>query len=551
MSDRTARRRTPFALVSVGAVVALTAACTGAPAPSATDASSAPTSNFTVLTPAPKSDAGNLTWAVYRETQTLDPIQAFDYPENTVDSLLCDALLRQAPDMTIGAGLTTMTQVDPTTLDFAIAPNATFWDGKPVTADDVVYSLKRAADPNGVGFYATVFSRVKAITAKNALTVEITLTEPDAWLPGELSATPGMVVEKAFAEKAGQDFGTVQTGTMCSGPFKLESWKTGQGVVVVPNPSYWDSRLPKPKFAKMTIIGVPDDAALTAGLQTGAISGAYLANPLSTLGQLRTNPDVTVYQGAPFATDAMVVSATKGPLADPRVRQAISYALDRKGIVSTLWHGAALIPHALEAQGTWGYAPDVFKAGYDALPSLEPDLAKAKDLIAKAGVAGQTIRIGTSSGTAAVHSEALAYKAAAEELGLKVTLDDVSSANFINFFIDPKAWGSVDAFPTTNYGDDADPASLYKTMALKGGSQDFSGWTDPAVTASLEAARSETDPAKRAQDVVDAQKIITDQLVWIPTASPNSVLVLHKGLTGAPATFSYMFGPWAVYLGGS
>jgi peptide/nickel transport system substrate-binding protein len=551
MSDRTARRRTPFALVSIGAAVAVTAACTGAPAPSGSDATSAPTSDFTVLTPAPKTDAGNLTWAVYRETQTLDPIQAFDYPENTVDSLLCDSLLRQAPDMTIGSGLATMTQVDPLTLDFAIAPGATFWDGKPVTADDVLFSLKRAADPEGIGFYAAVFSRVKAMTAKDTSTVEITLTKPDAWLPGELSATPGMVVEKAFAEKAGENFGTVQSGTMCSGPFRLESWKTGQGVVVVPNAAYWDSRLPRPKFTKMTIIGVADDAALTAGLQTGAISGAYLANPLSTLGQLRTNPDVTVYQGAPFATDAMVVSATKGPLADPRVRQAISYALDRKGIITTLWHGAALVPHALEAQGTWGYAPDVFKAGYDALPALEPDLAKAKELIAQAGVAGQTIRIGTSSGAAAVHAEALAYKAAAEQLGLKVTLNDVSAANFINFFIDPKAWGSVDAFPTTNYGDDADPAALYKTLGLKDGSQDFSGWTDPAVTAALEAARSETDPAKRAQHVVDAQKIITEQLVWIPTASPNSVLVLHKGLTGAPATFSYMFGPWAVYLGGS
>ena len=541
---------TAFGLV---AAATLLAACTGAPAPTASGSASAsvPTSDFTVLTTAPTGDAGALTWALYRETQTLDPIQAFDYPENTVDSLLCDALLRQAPDMTIGPGLATLTQVSPTTLDFTIQKGAAFWDGKPVTSDDVVYSLKRAADPEGIGFYATVFNRVKDITAVSTTTVELTLSEPDQWLVGELSATPGMVVEKAFAEKAGKNFGTVQGLTMCSGPFKLDSWKTGQGISIVPNPTYWDSTLPKPKFTKMTLIGVTDDAALTAGLQTGAISGTYLANPLATLGTLRTNPDVQVFQGAPFATDAMVVSATKGPLADARVRQAISYALDRKGIINTLWHGAAILPHALEAQGTWGSAPEVFKAGYDALPALEPDLVKAKDLVTQAGVAGQTIKIGTSSGTAAINAESLAYKAAAELLGLKVTLLDVSPSNFINFFIDPAASASVDAFPTTNYGDYADPSALYKTLALRGGSQDFSGWTDPAVTKALEAARSESDPAKRAQDVVDAQKIITEQMVWIPTASPNAVLVMHKGLTGPPATFSYMFGPWAVYLGAS
>ena len=541
----------PSTLAAALAGAALLAACSGAPAPSASGSASVPTSDFTVLTPSPKTDAGVLTWALYRETQTLDPIQAFDYPENTVDSLLCDALLRQAPDMTIGPGLATLTQVDPTTLDFTIAKGATFWDGQPVTSADVVYSLQRAADPKGIGFYSTVFSRVKAITAVDASKVEITLTSPDQWLVGELSATPGMVVEKAFAEKAGQNFGTVQGLTMCSGPFKLESWKTGQGVTVVPNPTYWDGSLPKPKFTKMTLIGVADDAALTAGLQTGAISGVYLANPLATLGQLRTNPDVQVFQGAPFATDAMVVSATKGPLADARVRQAISYALDRQGIINTLWHGAALLPHALQAQGTWGSAADVFKAGYDALPPLTSDMAKAQDLIKQANVAGQTIKIGTSSGSAAINAEALAYKAAAEKLGLKVALDDVSPDNFINFFIDPAASASVDAFPTTNYGDYADPSALYKTLALKGGSQDFSGWTDPTVTAALDAARSEPDDAKRAQHVVDAQKIITEQLVWIPTASPNAVLVMRKGLTGAPATFSYMFGPWAVYLGGS
>ncbi len=541
---------TAFGLV---AAATLLAACTGAPAPTASGSASAsvPTSDFTVLTTAPTGDAGALTWALYRETQTLDPIQAFDYPENTVDSLLCDALLRQAPDMTIGPGLATLTQVSPTTLDFTIQKGAAFWDGKPVTSDDVVYSLKRAADPEGIGFYATVFNRVKDITAVSTTTVELTLSEPDQWLVGELSATPGMVVEKAFAEKAGKNFGTVQGLTMCSGPFKLDSWKTGQGISIVPNPTYWDSTLPKPKFTKMTLIGVTDDAALTAGLQTGAISGTYLANPLATLGTLRTNPDVQVFQGAPFATDAMVVSATKGPLADARVRQAISYALDRKGIINTLWHGAAILPHALEAQGTWGSAPEVFKAGYDALPALEPDLVKAKELMTQAGVAGQTIKIGTSSGTAAINAESLAYKAAAEQLGLKVTLTDVSPSNYINFFIDPAASASVDAFPTTNYGDYADPSALYKTLALRGGSQDFSGWTDPAVTKALEAARSESDPAKRAQDVVDAQKIITEQMVWIPTASPNAVLVMHKGLTGPPATFSYMFGPWAVYLGAS
>ena len=129
------------------------------------------------------------------------------------------------------------------------------------------------------------------MTATGDKTFTITLKQPDQWLLGELSATPGEVLEKKYVEAKGKAFGTVTGGTMCSGPFKLASWKTGQGVKVVPNPDYWDTSLPKPKLKSLTIIGVPDDATLTAGLKTGAISGSYPI-ALSTLHQLESDSAV-------------------------------------------------------------------------------------------------------------------------------------------------------------------------------------------------------------------------------------------------------------------
>ena len=553
------RRRALLGVTGLTAAVVL-AACGGAPPPptatggsgsgSASPSASAPTSGFVVDTPKPTTDAGDVVWGTYRETQTLDPIQAFDYPENTVDPLLCDALLRQKPDMTIGDGLAKVTTTSDTQFDFTINDAAKFWDGTPVTAEDAVFSLKRAADPKGGGFYVKVFERVASMDVTGDKTFTIKLKEPDYWLLGELSATPGEVVQKKFVEAKGKDFGSVAAGTMCSGPFKLDSWKTGQGVKMVPNPDYWDSSLPKPKLKSLTVIGVPDDATFTAGLKTGSIDGGYVIS-LSTLGQLQTDPSVKVYQGAPFPTSAMVVSATKGPLADPKVRQAISFALDREGIINSVWKGAANVPRALAASGTWGYAQDTFKSGYDALPLLTRDVEKGKALAQEAGAVGQTITLGASSGIPALNTSALAFKAAAEAVGLKVKITNVSPSNYINFFIDPKAWGSVDGFATTNYGDYGDPAALYNSLAMPGGSQNFSGWENADVTKSMEAARGEADPAKRAQHVVDAQKIITEQLVWIPLVEPNNVVIMHKSVTGAPATFSYMFSPWAVYLGGT
>jgi peptide/nickel transport system substrate-binding protein len=148
-------------------------------------------------------------------------------------------------------------------------------------------------------------------------------------------------------------------------------------------------------------------------------------------------------------------------------------------------------------------------------------------------------------------TEAGAYQAAGESIGLNVKLKSVSAANYINFFIDPKARAEVDGFFTTNYGDFADPASLLASLVMPDGSQNYSGYSNPQVVDLMNAARTEADDTKRAQDVADAQKLIMQDLPWIPNAFPNSEVITSSNLTGAVASFDYMFAPWAEQLGGT
>jgi peptide/nickel transport system substrate-binding protein len=131
-----------------------------------------------------------------------------------------------------------------------------------------------------------------------------------------------------------------------------------------------------------------------------------------------------------------------------------------------------------------------------------------------------------------------------------VALKSVSAQNFINFFTDPKARVGIDGFPTVNYGDYADPAALLSTLVLPGGSQNYTNFNDPKITADLENARSTANPDKRAALVADAEKLTMKQLPWIPNVQPTALLVLGKGLTGAVSSFAYMFAPWADSLGG-
>ena len=92
---------------------------------------------------------------------------------------------------------------------------------------------------------------------------------------------------------------------------------------------------------------------------------------------------------------------------------------------------------------------------------------------------------------------------------------------------------------------------LFASVEMIGTIRTFEAAQYQQVTEAMNAARGEADPAKRAQDVIAAQKVITEQLVWIPLVAPNTVLVMNDKVTGPPSTFSFMFSPWASYLGGS
>jgi peptide/nickel transport system substrate-binding protein len=545
--------RVPLAGAALAATAALAIAACGKAAPTDTASSSgaaAPsTSNaLSPTTPAATGEAGKITWATYRDVGTIDPIQAFDYPENTALTALCDSLQRQAPDGTIGPGLATLTHPDDTTLVITLKDGPTFWDGKPVTADDVKFSLDRAADPKGGGFYGAVFNRVDSITKTSDSVVTVKLKQPDFWLDGELSQMPGIVVEKAYGESKGSKLGTPQGGLMCAGPYKVGSWKAGSALKVVRNDSYWDASN-RAKVSEIDFKGVPDDSSLTSGLLTGGIDGSY-PQGLSTIDQLKAAKDkVTVSEGPSFASDAIVISNLKGALGDVRVRQALSLAIDRKAYIQNVYHGAAQLPRTLANPGTWGYGKDVFQADWDKLPDPTQNVAKAKTLVDQAGAKGKTITLGMTTEVQQLNTAANAIRQAGQAIGLTVKFKAVSAQNFINFFTDPKAREGIDGFPTVNYPDYADPAAFYNTIVMPDGSQNYDAFADPQITKAMNDARSASDPAARAKFVAQAGDRIMQQLPWIPMAAINTVLITSSKLTGAPASFAYMGGPWANLLG--
>jgi peptide/nickel transport system substrate-binding protein len=241
---------------------------------------------------------------------------------------------------------------------FTLRPGVKFWNGHPVTSADVVYSLDRQRNPRLGGFNVVDFSRVASVTATSRSQVMMKLKQPDYWLEGELASIPGIVIEKSFAEKQGKNYGTPAGSIMCTGAYMFKSWTPGTGVTAVRNPRYWNPSV-RPLIGQITLKGVPSIADLTAGLLTGAIQGDYSLG-LSTLDQLKNSSSVRVYQGPGWASDVFIITSLKGVLGNLDVRRALSLALNRRGMIDSVYDGTAQLPRWLSNPGTFGYGRSVF-----------------------------------------------------------------------------------------------------------------------------------------------------------------------------------------------
>ena len=542
-------------MAAVAAGTMVVTACTGSTSGPTSSPGGTPSGNsppgagLTAITPTGTKPVSSVVWAINRDVISLDPIYDAAYPEYTADSLMCESLLRQAPDGSIEPGLATVSSPSPTTMVFTLRPGVKFWDGHPVAPADVVYSLDRQFSSNLGGYNSADFSRVALITATGTSQVTIKLKQPDYWLEGELASIPGIVIEKNFAEKEAKNYGTPAGSIMCTGAYMLKSWTPGVGLVAVRNPHYWNPSV-HPLAGQITLKAVPDAASVTAGLLTGAIQGDYAVG-LPTLDQLKDSSSVKVYLGPGWSSDVFAITSLKGVLGNLNVRRALSLALNRQAIINSVYQGAAQLPRWLANPGTFGYGKAVFDAAYGSSPVLTQNIAEAQKLVMQAGDTGKTITIGTSSQLAVIAEVTAAYQAAAQAIGLKVILKSVSAQDYINFFTDPKFRAGIDGLPEVDYGDYADPAALLAHIVLPGGIENFDHFNDPTITAEVERARTTASPSKRAALIAEAEKLTAEQLPFIPDVQPDTVLVLEKNLTGAVSSSAYLFSPWADSLGGT
>ncbi|BCJ40744.1 hypothetical protein GCM10010168_72680 [Actinoplanes ianthinogenes] len=533
-------------------VLALTLATTGCGGGAGDKPAVAETFELTETTPAATGDVESVTWALPSgEPASLDPARTGDYSANTVGTNLCESLLRLNTDYSTSPGLASeVTQRDATTVVITVRDKVTFWDGSPLTAEDVVYSLKRNLDPKLASYSAHVFANVASIDKTGPLEVTVRFRTPDVQFVPDLAGVPGAIIQERYATKAAAAFGTASGGLMCTGPFRLGGWQSGQKITLKRNDNYWDAAR-KARAATFQFVFLTDSSTLTSALLSGEVDGVYGA-PAGGMATLRRTDAGKLYFGPSTETVSLGAVAAEGPAADPKIRQALDLAIDKRSFVLSVLKGAGEPLKTFTPPLAWSGSPakSVYDAGYAALPDTsKADLTRAKQLVTEAAPSRRDLVIALPAGDQSLLQTATIAQAAAQQIGLTMTIKQLQPAEFAGLFYDPTLRNGIDFIATTGYLEV--PGALYYApgFVLPGAPFNWTNYEDPDVTKNIGAAVSATDPAASARAFVAAQAIYGPAKLQITLAESYNRLFLNKRITGAPASFSYISSAWAALVG--
>ena len=244
--------------------------------------------------------------------------------------------------------------------------------------------------------------------------------KPDAIFPYAMGTMAGAVASKAFIEANGDKVGTPDVGIVGTGPYKFTSWTKGQEIVLDRFDDYWNTERAR-KVKQFVVKIILDEATIVRHCRPERSTAS--SAPRSRARAFRRSPEsiaVEVYRAPSYQVHYLAVNTGKPPFDDPRVRQALSMAIDKHGLLQSTWGGIGQAPIKSPATpAMWTYEKDTFQQAYDALPVVRP---RHRD--------GEGARRGGrrdgGKGNILVslpfdEEQAVAIQAAAKEIGLDLT----------------------------------------------------------------------------------------------------------------------------------
>lgn len=333
--------------------------------------------------------AQDLTIALQTDLTSLDPHVAPTFTSAALQQHVFGSLVTMDARLTVVPDLATAWRnPDDTTWEFDLRDGVAFSDGTPFTAEDVAFSLRRAATiRNAAGTVAPYVRAIRRVTVVSPQRLWLETDTPYPQLLSDLTrvrSVPAHLGEGATTERFNRGEAAIGTG-----PYLALRWMPGDRLELRRNPGYWG---PTPAWAAVTFRPIPSDAARLAALLSGDVD---VIDKVSTadVARLRREARMSLFQHdgnrtmflvpdlaretSPFVTDRGGAPLTPNPLREALVRRALSLAINRPALAARTMEGLATPANQAAPAGMFGYA--------DAIPPAAFDPAEARRLLAVAG----------------------------------------------------------------------------------------------------------------------------------------------------------------------
>ena len=472
--------------------------------------------------------AKDVVFAVASQFTTTDPYDANDTLSQAMAKSFYEGLYGFDKDMKMIPVLAESYAVSKDGLVYTIKlkKGIKFHDGTDFKADAVKANLDRATNPdNRLKRYGLYNNNIAKTEVVDDYTARITLKTPFSAFINQLAhPSTVMISPTALAKYGNKDIAFHPVGT---GPFKFVEWKQPDYLKVVKNEHYWQKGLPK--VDSITWKPVIDSNSRAAVMQTGEAQFTYPL-PYEEADVLKAKADLDVVAAPSIIMRYLSMNTQQKPFDDPKVRQAIAYAINKEAIAKIAFNGYAepaegIVPEGVEFAvklGVWPY-----------------DVAKAKKLLAEAGYPNG---FETELWSAYNHSIAQKLSQVVQQqllqvgIKAKITLLEAGQrVEKVESWQDPATapvriyytgWssstGEADWAIRPLLGSESWPPKLFNTAYYK----------SPRVDSDLKAALATTDKAEKAKFYKDAQETVYHDTPWVPLVTEKLLSAKSKRLTG-------------------
>lgn len=491
-----------------------------------------------------------LDWGLAGVVASLDTMKPIDIFTFNCLSLGYESLLGFTPAGRLRPALATrFKQVDAKTYVFTLRRGVRFWDGSPVTADDVAYSLARHLKKGSGSTLLYLVDTVRSVRATGANEVTVKLKAPNATFIYAAALPSWWVIKREYAERAGAKIGSPSAMGMGTGPYQFTKFAPNSQLTAERFSGYWG---PTPAVAKVNVRFIAQNQTRLLATRSGDLDGSFIV-PLNEVRRWDSVSGFGVQTASDLSITFITMDVTAEPWSDIHVRRAVAHSVDTRGLIKAAVGGNAEAASAIPPPAQWGglRSASAARTVYRSFPRYRFDMAQARAELAKSGYKdGFSAKFSVDAAGGYITDIALNLSQNMKRIGVDIEVEGLPQAAWFDRLFAKKESSGLSAITyTPDFPDPSDylVLMLASSSAVPGG-YNIANFKNKQVDGLLAQQRRASSNAVRAKLITQAARIAQDQVPYVPLWWGETAMSIKDDLRYAGFSGWYTVEPWAARI---